>query len=124
MDTSECKAKQDIYDDAQNYVKSLCLVPRGNRYNVALKYCQKHGMNLYYPDSTAAYNGVLGFTRRRYANSKKRGFIFVGGSNNGLCSTINNFAGTHQLSLINCSDSLPSKKASGWFFCEYQNKSK
>lgn len=123
LNTAECKAKQDIYDETASYIKSLCLVPRGNRYKVAEKYCLNHGMKLYTIDSTAALKGVLGFVRLRYANAKKRGFSFISGKAGDMCKTVNNFAGLtmFDVSSINCSDSVPSRKASGWFICEFKN---
>lgn len=118
LNTAECKDKNiNILDVSGKYVKSICLVPRGNKFLVARKYCWSHGMSLFKPNTKIAHQNLISYINRRYPQNgnKKKGFFFIdnGASQNPkLCKTVNNFGNSTRISMIPCNKS-------GWFICEY-----
>lgn len=120
LNTAECKDKNaNIFDASGNYVKSICLVPRGNKFQVARKYCWDRGMSLFKPNSQLAQQNLISYISMRYppSASAKKGFFFIdsGASLNPTsCKTVNNFGGPVKISDIPCTQS-------GWFICEYIN---
>lgn len=116
-DTHECKNKNyDIFDNTGHYVKSFCIVPRGNKYETARKYCWDHEMSLFKPASGLAY--LLEYLNKRYPDRNGKGFFFIDSGaevHPKQCKIVHRMKQKLIIDSTSC-------KNSGWFICEYELK--
>lgn len=90
------------------------MVPRGNKFETARKYCWSHGMRLFQANTVLASNYLLNYVKIRYPKPNKDGFLFIDSGANlhpQRCNIVH-YSGTYKIGQTSCTQS-------GWFICEF-----
>jgi hypothetical protein len=111
---SACLVYGDVYDNSNEYEKTLCYVKQKATYSKAKSFCMKNKMQLYRTESSLSAASLMTELASNYLKESSKAVVYVDGMKGSKCLT---YSGLNKINHDWCSTSFH-------FICELNNLGK